>query len=362
MALAGGPAALAAAAIQLFVPLQPMLAEPAPGLAEAVAMHGGRTALEWKYDGARIQLHKADGTVRIWSRRLTEITASLPDVVALAEHDLRAASCILDGEVVAVGADGRPLPFQELMRRLRRVHEVDRSAQDVPLRLHLFDCLWADGRSLIDEPYEARFAALAALADSAHLARRALVASAPEAEAFLAEALAAGHEGVVAKALDASYTPGSRGRRWLKVKPAETLDCVIVAADRGSGRRHGWLSNYHLAVRDGRGGFTPLGKTFKGLTDREFAAMTTRLRALQVADDGYTVTVRPEVVVEVAHNEIQRSPQYSSGYALRFARITRIRDDKAPDQASTLDAVAAAYERQFAAKSAVRLAPPARRP
>jgi DNA ligase-1 len=171
------------------------------------------------------------------------------------------------------------------------------------------------------------------------------------AESFLAEALGAGHEGLVAKALDGPYTPGSRGKRWLKVKPAETLDCVIVAADRGSGRRRGWLSNYHLGVRDGGGGFAPVGKTFKGLTDREFAAMTARLRALALEDDGYTVTVRPEVVVEVTYNEIQRSPQYRSGFALRFARITRIRDDKAPDQASTLDAVATLYDRQFATKS-----------
>jgi DNA ligase-1 len=358
-ALAAGPAALAAVSIRLFVPLQPMLAEPAADLASALATHGGRTALEWKYDGARIQIHKAGDTVRIWSRRLTEITASLPDVAGLAARDVRAASCILDGEVVAVAADGRPRPFQELMRRLRRVHGVEASAQDLPLRLHLFDCLLVDGHPLIDEPYTARMSALAALAAPAHLARRAVVSSGDAAEAFLAEALAAGHEGLMAKALDGPYTPGSRGRRWLKVKLADTLDCVIVAADRGSGRWRGWLSNYHLAVRDGRGGFAPLGKTFKGLTDREFAAMTDRLRTLQLADDGYTVTVRPEVVVEVAHNEIQRSPQYASGFALRFARITRIRDDKGPEQASTLDAVAALHERQLRSKSGRRDPEPA---
>ena len=155
----------------------------------------------------------------------------------------------------------------------------------------------------------------------------------------------------MAKALESAYMPGNRGKLWFKIKPAETVDCVIIAADRGSGRRRGWLSNYHLAVSDGAGGFAPVGKTFKGLTDKEFTEMTSRLRELELADDGYTVTVRPEVVVEVAYNEIQRSPQYSSGFALRFARITRIRDDKSPEQATTLSELQALYERQFITKS-----------
>jgi DNA ligase-1 len=167
----------------------------------------------------------------------------------------------------------------------------------------------------------------------------------------MAEALAAGHEGLIAKTLDGAYLPGSRGKRWLKIKIAQTVDCVIVAADRGSGRRRGWLSNYHLAVRDEAGGFAPVGKTFKGLTDREFEAMTARLSALATADDGYTVTVRPEVVVEVAFNEIQRSPQYASGLALRFARIARLRDDKAPADATTLAELRALFEQQFETKA-----------
>jgi DNA ligase-1 len=350
LALVEGEAGLRQVVVQLFVPLQPMLAESAPDLAEALRLHGGRTALEFKYDGARIQLHRAGAEVRIWSRRLTEVTASLPDVVAIARQ-LHADAAILDGEVVAVGAEGRPLPFQELMRRFRRVHDVEASVRDVPLVLHLFDCLLVNGRSLVDEPCEARWAALEDLTGGAHLARRLVVADVESARAFFGEALVAGHEGVVAKALDSPYTPGTRGKRWLKVKPAETVDCVVVAADRGSGRRRGWLSNYHLAVRDEAGGLAPVGKTFKGLTDQEFGAMTARLQALAVADDGYTVTVRPEVVVEVAYNEIQRSPQYRSGLALRFARITRIRDDKAPEQATTLGELRALYDRQFATKS-----------
>ena len=350
IALVEGAPALAAVSVRLFVPLAPMLAEPAADLDEALAAHGGRGALEVKYDGARIQLHKDGDAVRIWSRRLTEVTASLPEVVAHG-RGLRATRCILDGEVVAVGRDARPLPFQELMRRLRRVHGIEASAQATPLVLAFFDCLLVEDRALIDEPYAARWAALEAVTGGAALARRLIPADAAAARAFMAEALAAGHEGLIAKTLDGAYLPGSRGKRWLKVKIAQTVDCVIVAADRGSGRRRGWLSNYHLAVRDEAGGFAPVGKTFKGLTDREFEAMTARLSALATADDGYTVTVRPEVVVEVAFNEIQRSPQYASGLALRFARIARLRDDKAPADATTLAELRALFEQQFETKA-----------
>jgi DNA ligase-1 len=348
-ALTEGPEGLQRLGIRLFVPLLPMLAELAEDFGEVFAAHGGRTALEFKYDGARIQIHKQGEVVRIWSRRLTEVTASLPEVVGIAQRALRAQTAILDGEVVAAGPDGRPLPFQELMRRFRRVHEVEQLAGRVPLVLHLFDCLLLDGRSLVDEPYEVRWAALERVTGGAYLARRMVTGDGAAARAFLAEALAAGHEGVMAKDLASPYAPGSRGKRWFKIKPAETVDCVIIAADWGSGRRRGWLSNYHLAVRDGAG-FAPVGKTFKGLTDEEFRAMTARLQALCERDDGHTVTVRPRVVVEVAYNEIQRSPQYASGYALRFARIVRIREDKDSLGATTLAELRALYEKQFAAK------------
>jgi DNA ligase-1 len=349
LAREGGPAALAAVRPQLFVPLLPMLAEIAPDFAEVLRAHGGRTGLEFKYDGARIQLHREADRVAIWSRRLSDVTASLPDVVEVARRDLTAAPSILDGEVVALDAAGRPLPFQELMRRFRRVHEVQALAREMPLAIHFFDCLVADGRSLIDEPYERRWEALTAVTGGRYLAERTIVTREEEADAFRARAIAAGHEGLMAKDLRAAYEPGGRGKRWFKVKAAETIDCVIVAADRGSGRRVGWLSNYHLAVRDGEG-YADVGKTFKGLTDREFAGMTARLTALAVADDGYTVRVRPEVVVEVEYNEIQKSPTYPSGHALRFARIARIRDDKAPAQVTTLGELRALYERQFSVK------------
>jgi len=215
----------------------------------------------------------------------------------------------------------------------------------------LFDCLFLDGRSLIDEPYEERWSLLRSLAGSKHLAQKKIATSKSDAEMFLGAALAAGHEGLMAKALDSPYMPGNRGKLWFKIKPAETVDCIIIAADRGSGRRRGWLSNYHLAVADGTGGFVPVGKTFKGLTDTEFTSMTAKLQELQIADNGYTVTVKPEVVVEVAYNEIQRSPQYSSGFALRFARITKIREDKSVGQITTLTELQSFYDRQFISKS-----------
>jgi DNA ligase-1 len=349
LAREGGPEALAQARPELFAPLLPMLAEIAPDFGDVLRAHGGRTALEFKYDGARIQLHRDGDRVAIWTRRLSDVTASLPDVAGLARRDLARAPFILDGEVVALDRAGRPLPFQELMRRFRRVHGVAALRGELPLAVHFFDCLVADGRPLIDEPYERRWEALAAVTGGRYLAERVIVSDVSEADAFRARALAAGHEGVMAKDLGSAYEPGGRGKRWFKVKAAETVDCVIVAADRGSGRRVGWLSNYHLAVREGEG-FADVGKTFKGLTDREFAEMTARLTALALEDDGYTVRVRPEVVVEVEYNEIQRSPTYPSGLVLRFARIAQVREDKAPTQATTLAELRALYERQFTVK------------
>jgi DNA ligase-1 len=287
--------------------------------------------------------------VQIWSRRLSDVTASLPDVAAVARRELAHDPFVLDGEVVALDASGRPLPFQELMRRFRRIRDVEASAGERPLALHFFDCLVVEGRSLIDAPYESRWDELVRVTGGRYLAERRIVTTAADAEAFRAAALAAGHEGLMAKDPRSTYEPGGRGKRWFKLKAADTVDCVIVAADRGSGRRVGWLSNYHLAVRDD-GGWAEVGKTFKGLTDREFAAMTERLWSLAVDDDGYTVRVRPEVVVEVEYNEIQRSPTYASKLALRFARIARIREDKAPGQATTLGELRELYERQFRTK------------
>jgi DNA ligase 1 len=350
IALSEGKSGLDQVDIKLFVPLLPMLSELSQDFEQIFKAHNGRTALEYKYDGARVQIHKNGAQVRIWSRRLTEVTASLPEIVQSAREDITGSSFILDAEVVATGPDGRPFPFQDLMRRFRRVHGIESAAGEIPLSLYLFDCLYLDGQSLIDEPYDTRWQKLSGISAGKNLASRLVTNQMDSAEAFLNQSIAAGHEGVMAKALNSPYMPGNRGKLWFKVKPAETIDCVILAADRGSGRRHRWLSNYHLAVADDGGGYAPVGKTFKGLTDRQFTEMTERLRSLRVDDDGYTVSVRPEVIVEVTYNEIQRSPQYSSGFALRFARITRIRDDKGPAQITTLSELQALYDRQFRTK------------
>src|SRR5262252_405921 len=236
MAARGGAAALTAASVCPGVPLLPMLAQIAEDFDEVLTAHGGTTALEYKYDGARIQLHRDGDRVSIWTRRLSDVTRSLPDVVETARRELAAAPFILDGEVMALDSAGRPLPFQELMRRFRRVHEVERLVREMPLTLYFFDCLMADGRSLIDEPYARRWETLTAVTGGRYLAERALVSSAEAAREFQARALAAGHEGVVAKDLRSTYEPGGRGKRWFKLKVAETVDCVIVAVDRGSGR------------------------------------------------------------------------------------------------------------------------------
>ena len=329
--------------------LRPMLAQPARAVADAFAMLGPRIAIEHKIDGARVQIHHAPGGVRIFSRRLNEITQSLPEVAEAAAR-LGDRHAILDGEVIAVDAAGRPLAFQEVMRRFGRVRDVERLRLEQPIRLFVFDLLALDGELWIDRPYEERYGEMARLAAGAglSLADRIVPAALEEAERFYAAAVSAGYEGVMAKALGSRYTPGARGRGWLKIKHARTLDLVIVAADWGYGRRHGWLSNYHLAVRDPeRGGFVEVGKTFKGLTDDQFEQMTARLLALKADETRSTVFVRPEVVVEVAYSDIQRSPQYESGMALRFARIVRIRDDKSAAEADTLAAMAEAFELQL---------------
>lgn len=350
LALTEGEPALARQRIRLFTPIRPMMAEMAEDLTETFRELGPDRVLEFKLDGARIQIHRKGGRVRVFSRRLTEVTESLPEVIERAET-FGGGDLLLEGEVVAVDPEGRPLPFQDLMRRFRRVHDVETLAEEIPLQLVLFDALVVDGTPRIDEPYTDRWEALAEAVPDDLLVPRRVAPSPEEAEAFLQMALEAGHEGLMAKDPASPYTPGKRGKRWLKVKPVETLDLVILAAEWGHGRRRGWLSNYHLGVRDEtEGGFRMVGKTFKGLTDEEFEAMTTRLRELAVRETPYLVEVRPEVMVEVAYNEIQRSPHYDSEFALRFARITRIREDRGPDDVDTLDRLRRLYERQFRRK------------
>jgi DNA ligase-1 len=347
-----GKVRLSQIGFQVFRPVKLMLAQMASGVDEALAEHGGRTAFEYKYDGARVQIHKRDDEVRIFSRRLTDVTRSLPEVVEAVKANIEADEAIVEGEVIAIDANGQPIPFQHLMRRFKRVHEVRSIAEKIPVKLYLFDVLYLNGESLISLPYVQRRKVLAEKAGAILLTRQVVTDKKELAEDFLKEAMDAGHEGLMAKKLDSPYTPGTRGKRWFKIKPVlEPLDLVITAAEYGYGRRHGWLSDYYLAARDAATGeFLNVGKTFKGLTDAEIIEMTRRLKELTVRQERHRVVVLPKIVVEVAYNEIQKSPKYKSEMALRFARISRVRDDKSPEDADTIEKVREIFEKQFAKK------------
>lgn len=336
---------------QLFRPLKPMLAQPAGKLAEAFEYHKGEIALEYKLDGARVQIHKDGDRVKIFTRNLSEVTRSLPEIVDEVRKQARVDRAILEGEVIAVDAEGRPLPFQHLMRRFRRLHNIKETARRVPVQLHLFDILYRDGENLVDLPYDERWQILDQAKGDMLSVERKLAKDIQEGEAFAQQAYADGHEGLIAKHLHGPYRPGVRGKSWFKIKHAVSLDLVIVAADWGYGRRHGWLSNYHLAARDEElGRFLEVGKTFKGLTDEEFKEMTQRLLAIETHHHAGTVFVEPAVVVQVLFNEIQASSQYESGLALRFARITRIREDKGAGEADTIQTLRQLFHKQFEQK------------
>lgn len=337
VALLEGEASLAKYDLQLMRPLQPMLAQTAEGIPKALA-ELGEAALEFKMDGARIQVHKAGDDVAVFSRALNDVTAAVPEVVE-AVRALPARDLILDGEVLAFQNDGRPHPFQSTMRRFGRKLNVERMRGDMPLTPYWFDLLYLDGGQLLDETQAKRFAALRNLAPDSVIPH--LVTADPvKGEEFLGLAFARGHEGVMAKARDAVYAAGGRGQSWLKIKQARTLDLVILAAEWGSGRRRGFLSNLHLGARDTeKGGFAMLGKTFKGLTDEMLAWQTQELLKLEVTRDSFTVYVEPKLVAEIAFNEIQASSRYVSGVALRFARVKRYRPDKAAADADTFQTV-----------------------
>lgn len=346
-ALTRGRNAIKSLGINLFVPLKPMLAETAPSTDEALKILG-KAAFEFKFDGVRVQIHKSGTAVRIFSRRLTELTSSLPDVIEMVLRSISAQSVILEGEVI--GFRDRPLPFQELMHRMMRSHQIDEMMRLVPVKLFLFDILFLDGRSLLDKPYVDRWSILQETVPSEFIAPRIVTDDREEARNFFERALSEGHEGLVAKSLFSPYVIGRRGRHWLKIKKSMTLDLVVVGADWGHGRRKGWLSDYYLAAVSGND-FEIVGKTFKGLTDDEFEWMTNRLLSIKVKETSTTVFVKPEIVVEVAFDEIQKSPRYRSGVALRFARIKSIRNDKSPEEADTLETVKRLYEEQYKAKN-----------
>jgi DNA ligase-1 len=338
VALGEGAAVLGAIGLQVGRPIQPMLAAPGADI-EAALQRTGPAAVEYKLDGARLQVHRDGDEVRAFTRSLDDITARVPEVVQ-AVLALPARRLVLDGEAIALRPDGRPYPFQVTASRFG-TRRVDGSMPLTPL---FFDLLHVDGEDLIDRPGSERAAALAEVVPGASLVPRTVVADVPGAQAFLDAALVAGHEGVLVKALDAPYAAGRRGAGWLKVKPRHTLDLVVLAAEWGHGRRRGWLSNLHLGARDpAGGGFVMLGKTFKGLTDAMLTWQTERLLELEVARDDWTVHVRPELVVEIAFDGVQSSPRYPGGVALRFARVLRHRPDKPAAEADTLDAVLAVH-------------------
>jgi DNA ligase-1 len=296
-------------------------------------------AVEWKLDGARIQVHRVGAEVRAFTRNLADITHRLPEVVE-AVRALPVKAVVLDGEAIALRPNGSPHPFGVTMSRFGSRLDVEEQRTTVPLSAFFFDCLHLDGQDLIDRPARERFAALGERIPDTMSVPRIQDADPIQAERFLQEALAHGHEGVMVKALDAPYEAGRRGASWLKVKRAHTLDLVVLAAEWGHGRRRGWLSNLHLGARDPRtGGFVMLGKTFKGMTDEMLAWQTERLQQLEISRDDYTVFVRPELVVEVAFDGLQPSPRYPGGLALRFARIKGYRPDKGPEDADTIDTV-----------------------
>jgi DNA ligase-1 len=302
----------------------------------------GTAAVEWKLDGVRVQIHRADDQVTVYTRTLDDITERVPELVEAARA-LPAASAVLDGEAIAVGDDGSPLPFQVTSSRIGGRKDVAALRQRIPLTVYLFDALHLDGRDLLDEPGERRFQELRDAVPERLLVPHEVIGDAVAAQAFLDDAIAHGHEGVVLKALDQPYRAGRREAGWLKVKPVYTLDLVILAVEWGHGRRSGLLSNMHLGARDPAGGFVMLGKTFKGLTDEMLTWQTERLLELEVARDEWTVHVRPALVVEIAFDGVQTSPRYPGGVALRFARVLRHRPDKLAAEADTLDAVLAVH-------------------
>jgi DNA ligase-1 len=336
-----GEPGLAQWSLQLFRPVQPMLADSAPNVEDALHEFGDGTpvSLEWKLDGARIQVHKQGDRVAIYTRSLNAVTDAVPEVVD-AVRRLPADTLILDGEVIALDSAERPLPFQVTMRRFGRKLDVASLQAELPVVPFFFDILKLDGDDLIDHPFTDRLTRLESVIAPSMRVPRIVTADPVEAKRFEATSLERGHEGLMAKSLSASYAAGKRGSAWLKIKMARTLDLVVLGVEWGSGRRKGWLSNIHLGARDpATGGFVMLGKTFKGMTDELLEWQTKELLARETHRDGHIVYVRPELVVEIAFNDVQRSPHYPGGVALRFARVKGYRHDKRPEDADTIATV-----------------------
>lgn len=328
LALEGGRTALEGVELRPGTPVQPMLAKTAASVEDALDVEA---SVEWKLDGARVQVHRVGDEIGVYTRNLNDITDRVPEIAAVVA-DLDVDAVVLDGEAMALRDDGTPEPFQETASRFGT---EERAVEDAALRPYFFDVLHLDGRSLIDEPLLERLAALDRVVPEAARVPRMTTADPTEAQAFMDGALAAGHEGVMVKAAESTYEAGRRGAAWRKVKPVHTYDLVVLAVEWGSGRRRGWLSNIHLGARVGDA-LVMVGKTFKGMTDEMLAWQTERFLDLETSREGHVVHVRPEQVVEVAIDGVQRSTRYPGGLALRFARVKRYRDDKGPAEADEL--------------------------
>jgi DNA ligase-1 len=336
VALTDGVEGLQRIVLEVLRPIAPMLAASSPNVADATTLQGP-WSVERKLDGIRIQAHKRGHEVRVFTRSLDDITDRLPEVVEVVAA-LPAETLVLDGEAIALRPDGRPEPFQVTGARTASTRDPEQLRAQTPLTTYVFDVLHHDGRSLLDEPLIARREILERLLQPENRVASVVTDDPGAAQRFFEDQIAAGHEGVVIKDLGAPYAAGRRGGSWVKVKPRHTLDLVVLAVERGSGRRRGTLSNIHLGARDGDG-FVMLGKTFKGMTDEMLSWQTTRFTELMSDDNGWVVTVRPEQVVEIAFDGLQRSSRYPGGLALRFARVLRYRDDKTADEADTIETV-----------------------
>lgn len=328
-------------------PLKMMLAQIAAGINEAVE-ELGLVAVEWKYDGARVQIHKEGNNITIYSRKLEDVTSSLPDIVKSIRSSVSADSVILDGEAVALGRDKRPMAFQEILRRFRRKYDISATALEIPLYLNLFEILYLNGESLIDVPLLQRRKKLEEACDSSILAKQVITGDTAVVEAIYKEALAAGHEGVMLKNPDSFYTPGKRGKNWLKLKPImETLDLVVIGGDWGEGRRARLIGSYLLACRDPyTDKFLSIGRVATGITDEQLEELTNLFMELVVSESGTQVEFEPKIVFEVAFEEIQKSPNYDSGYALRFPRLVNVRSDKSVEDADSIERVEQLYTGQ----------------
>jgi len=327
-------------------PIKMMLAQVGEGISASM-QELGSAAIEWKYDGARVQIHKDGKKVRIFSRRLEDVTRSLPEIVRLAQ-EVRADQAILDGEVVAIGKDSRPLAFQEILKRFRRKYNVEKQAKETPLHLFLFDLIYLDGQSSVDLPLTRRRELLEGIADPSILADQVISDSVQKAEEIYHQALEKGHEGLILKNPMSAYAPGKRGKNWLKIKPVmETLDLAVIGAKWGEGRRASFLGSYRLACLDeATNKLLDIGWVATGLTDEALAELTELFRELILVQNGMEVELKPAVIFEVAYEEIQKSQSYSSGYALRFPRLVRVRDDKSLEEADSLERVESLYRVQ----------------